>query len=395
MPRAHAALQSLLESLFDESGLRIFLRDLANDEGWTHDLRGPPIRLSELVADAIDLVVRHGLLDAAFFAALRVIRPHRCEAIERVASDWQVSIGKEAIEADAAPPLEPATTDITTVTRDAPRTLARLLLSEPNAILRALGVPLGLTAIASESREGFAGRLAATIDELGAGPEAAMQFVDACYSALSAVDARERSGARRILQRILGEWLPQHYGRTVVARPLQRTAAPDRVDDLDLDTPNREIAEPAAAFADSRQAAYATRTMITPDGVHRRVVGPRGEIPTSTAAIMAEILTVDERADRLAHALADQIPGPTLTTPARRLQDTREYLAFLRDPGLEHAPKHIALTTDERGLLGEDALRRLKDIFPALRIVGLGERPGAEEARIRFRLLTIFQDDDA
>lgn len=102
MPSARASLQSLLESLFDESSLRIFLAGLRDDHGWLRDLRGPPIALSALVAEAMDLLERLGLLDAAFFAELCVARPRRREDIEQTAHAW-MSAARPA--ARAAPPL--------------------------------------------------------------------------------------------------------------------------------------------------------------------------------------------------------------------------------------------------------------------------------------------------
>lgn len=110
MPAAHASLQSLLESLFDEPELRIFLKRLPDDQGQLGDLRGPPIRLSELVAEAIDLLERLGRLDAAFFAELCAVRPHRREDIERTAREW-MSAARPAAAAASGTAVAPVRAD--------------------------------------------------------------------------------------------------------------------------------------------------------------------------------------------------------------------------------------------------------------------------------------------
>lgn len=115
MSRTHVSLQSLLESMFDEAELRGFLRRFTDDPGWLRDLRGPPIRLSELVAEAIELLGRHGLLGPAFFAELGVVRPHRREEIERIAGELlsrPSGLDGEAPERPAAPPLADAVREL-------------------------------------------------------------------------------------------------------------------------------------------------------------------------------------------------------------------------------------------------------------------------------------------
>lgn len=394
-----AALHELLLSLFphDADGLRRFIAHGEEGERICHELPGPMASPAAVVEGVIDQLTARRLVRRTL-ARLGEEFPRRAADIARVTDAFhEVDDSKagDRIASPSGPVLEHTQGSDSALSGDLRRDLARSLLAEPNAVLSALDVRLGLNKPASgESSEVLASRLAAAIDALGAGPAAVVRLVEACYTALSDVDVRDRPGARRILRRLLGEWLPQRYGCTLSVTPMHRTVAHDHVEDLDVDTPNREIAEPAAAFADRRRAAYATRTIVAADGTRKQIVGPRGEIPVSLADA-AEILASDEQAARIAHAIADQLPSPIQATPQRKLQDTREYLAFLRDPGLAQDPKHIALTADERDGFGEDALRRLKEFFPALRIVGLGGRPGSEEARIRFRLMAIFRDDDA
>jgi nucleoside phosphorylase len=278
---------------------------------------------------------------------------------------------------------------------DAKKVLMDALRSEPNAIVHHIDVHLGGKGRGiGESSQEFAARVAAAIDALGEGPRAAVALINACSLALSDVGAvqPDRPGAKRILRALLGEWLPHRYGCSLATTPRIRSSEEDAVEDLEVGTPRREIAEPAIAYIDGRRSSYHTRTIKESDGGMRLEVGPRGELPISDA-LWAEILTSDDRGERIAHSIADQIPSPAKTTPERKLEDTREWLAFLREPGEDRDPRHLTLTATQRERLGEDALVRLKAFFPALRLVELGDRAGAEETKIRFRLLSIFKDD--
>lgn len=69
--------------------LRRFVRSLPNPDGTCRILRGPPLRLDELVTDVIDVLARHGDLDDSFFVALRVERPQLRTEIDQAASKWQ------------------------------------------------------------------------------------------------------------------------------------------------------------------------------------------------------------------------------------------------------------------------------------------------------------------
>lgn len=92
-----AALHGLLMTLFDEPELRLFVRALPSRGGASEGLRGPPIRLSELVTDAIDALEHRGCIDDAFFVVLGDRRPNYRTEVERVAREWRSEHGRPGV----------------------------------------------------------------------------------------------------------------------------------------------------------------------------------------------------------------------------------------------------------------------------------------------------------
>lgn len=275
---------------------------------------------------------------------------------------------------------------------DARAAVTRALLTEPNAVVRCLDDRLhGDVPKPGESARDIAGRVAGKVDALGEGAGAAKVLVDACYQALSDVIEQhpgDRSGAKRVLQAVLEEWLQHRYGSVLAstARPLPLGV--EGCGDLDLRTPSPEIGEMAIAFAEGRRVAYETRTRFG-----RAQVEPRGSIPLPPGS--EEMLTYDEIADHVASTVAEQIPARASDSPDRRRQRARARLEFLRAPGVKRDPKYVALSAEERrDRLPDQVVARLKPTYPALGIHALGTEDDDDENYILDRVLTIFEEDD-
>lgn len=271
---------------------------------------------------------------------------------------------------------------------DAESRLTEILISEPNAVVARLDILLEKKNPKNKSSQQLIARVAAKIAALGEGVHAADTFTFACYQALADVPKHgsDRPGAKRILQALLAGWLPNRYGRLLSSEVVERSSASDACPDLRLGTSYHEIAEARIAHEDGRPAGYAT---FEGSGAFR----PRNAIPISDA-LLSVIRPANEAAAAIAQAIAQaiawQLPNPIGTDP----KTIRKWLAFVRMPGERRSPRHVAITSELRARLGEEALMALKRYYPALRLVELGQVPSREESRIRLCLLAIFEDDE-
>ncbi len=79
-----ATLAKLICSLFSNAELRQFVGSLANGKRLSAELPGDPISLRQLASNTVGLLSRHGMIDAAFFDALKKERPGRARDIDSV-----------------------------------------------------------------------------------------------------------------------------------------------------------------------------------------------------------------------------------------------------------------------------------------------------------------------
>lgn len=267
------------------------------------------------------------------------------------------------------------------------RTILTDALMDEHPVVELLGDHLGgdRPGDPRESTRHRAERIAAAIDALGEGPDAAVCLVDACYQAVSAVKT-DLAGAKRVLRGLLSEWLPHRYGRGLAVEPVTRGKG---CEDLRVCTPNHPIAALSVAHRNKRPARFVAHgTKMLPEGALPIAVLCDGEIRVAT-----------EVANGIADAMASQIPSPPGTAPSERRRQAARRLAFLRKPGLKADPKHVAIPTEDlkarsRAEL-EAVLVVLKEIYPALQVVELGDTILAEEEEIIDPLLTIFEDEPA
>jgi len=88
----YAALEELLRSMFDETELRAFIHRLPEVDRLVASLPGATASLLKVVFDAINLLNRHGVINADFFEALARERPRMCGDIAEVALVWEVTL---------------------------------------------------------------------------------------------------------------------------------------------------------------------------------------------------------------------------------------------------------------------------------------------------------------
>lgn len=98
-----AALAQLLLSLFSAEELRRHVRFSPELSHLTHDLPEASASASALASALVELCARQGLIDAAFFAALRDARPRRGGDIDRVAARFPAQPAAPAQAAPASP----------------------------------------------------------------------------------------------------------------------------------------------------------------------------------------------------------------------------------------------------------------------------------------------------
>lgn len=103
-----AALAQLLLSLFSAEELRRHVRFSPELSHLTHDLPEANASASALTGALVDLCARQGLIDAAFFAALRDARPRRGADIDRVAARFPAQPAAPAQAPAAQAPAQPA-----------------------------------------------------------------------------------------------------------------------------------------------------------------------------------------------------------------------------------------------------------------------------------------------
>ena len=101
-PNAQRELADLLRSLFSADELRRFLRYLPGGDRLVAELPALGASLAILTQDAVDLLKRQGLIDAALFEGLKAERPRRALEIEQVARAWSLPVTSEPRAAPAA-----------------------------------------------------------------------------------------------------------------------------------------------------------------------------------------------------------------------------------------------------------------------------------------------------
>jgi len=101
----YAALEELLRSMFDETELRAFIQRLPDADRLVASLPGGTASLLKVVLDVINLLNRHGVIDAVFFEGLAAERPRMRSDIAEVALVWGVSLPASAVVSQAATPV--------------------------------------------------------------------------------------------------------------------------------------------------------------------------------------------------------------------------------------------------------------------------------------------------
>ena len=266
--------------------------------------------------------------------------------------------------------------------------LADILLTD-HPVVACLDRHLGATleATPDESTRQRAERLAAVIDDLGAGASAAKDLVLACYHAQADLPSPRREDGKKILRDLLAHWLQHRYGPAIGAQAHVRVQG--ACEDLHIPTPNHSIAATAIGHHNRQPVRYVNQS---------GVVRPRGALPPPVFHD-GQIRDADAVADAIADTIAEQ--GDLSTDPNARRRRAKHRLNFVRNVarGDDRDPKHLPIPTE--GLRKRDretlnlVLSRLKAIYPALQLVELGEHEDEHEGDILDPLLAIFGDAPA
>ena len=261
------------------------------------------------------------------------------------------------------------------------RTILTDALMDEHPVVELLGEFLRVDKLGDprESLRRRAERVAAAIDDLGEGPDAAEKLTDACCRALFALRANHDT-AKKVLRGLLSEWLPHRYGRGLVVESVTRGLG---CEDLRFRTPNHGIAALSVAYRNKRPAGYVRHD--------KDKFFPTGAIPVAVLE-GGEIREATEVATEIADAIASKFSPLPGTSPLARRRQAASHFAHLRKFELD--PKHVPIPTE--GLPArtdlEEVLGKLKAIYPALQIVELGDDDGPKEGSIVQQILTIFQD---
>ncbi len=266
--------------------------------------------------------------------------------------------------------------------------MASILARGPNRLSKTLAVRLEC---GEDRTQPLARRVAMAIDDMGSGPKATRTLVDTFYEVWSELTAGEAADAGRTLgtiQALLLEWLPRRYDedrelvRVVRRQPLSGArAAPD----AEVDTDNDFFVEIQIAGLDERAADLEPRSNVDDKTSHSSV--GRYRLPSSPT-LDSEIQSGFSAAQTIAKGLASQFPGAHDGTPEGHLRFARKRFEFLRRRGRDYGPRYLVLPA---GGMPVGALRILKAIFPALRLVEkTGKVPEAETDLVN-PLISLFR----